>query len=367
MTKAATNATMTPEKKKPAIVKCVVWDLDNTLWHGVLTEDIDVKLREGVADIIKELDRRGVIHSVASKNDHEVAMAKLKEFGLAEYFLFAQINWDPKSGSIATIKESMNVGFDAIAFIDDQPFERDEVAFEHPEVQTYDVDVIEKITELPQFMPRFVTSESGNRRLMYQQDEQRKEEEAVLNNNQEFLEKLDMHFTISSATVDDLQRVEELTVRTNQLNATGYTYSYDELEALLDSPNHYLYVAELVDKYGTYGKIGVALVEKKEDNWYIKLLLMSCRVMSRGVGTVLLHFLIKKAQQNNADVFAEFLPTDRNRIMYITYKFAGFTEHDKMEGGGTMLKYTATSGQAYPEYLTVDTPNDPELGQQAKH
>lgn len=341
------------EVKKKSSVKCVVWDLDNTLWHGILSENDKVHLRENIVNILKTLDERGIIHSIASKNNHEDAMQKLMDFGLQEYFLYPQINWGNKSESLRTIKEKLNIGYDAIAFIDDQPFERDEVNFEHKEILCLDVDVIEHLLERADFKPKFITEESALRRRMYLQDDMRNQEEKELGNNKKFLESLEMEFIIAPATVKDLQRVEELTVRTNQLNATGYTYSYEELESFLTSPNHKLFVAELIDKYGSYGKIGVVLIECLDDKWTLKLLLMSCRVMSRGVGTVLLHYVINLAKENNMKLFAEFLPTDKNRLMYVTYKFSGFIEAGKLENSGTLLSHPLSDLIAYPEYIKM--------------
>ena len=106
---------------------------------------------------------------------------------------------------------------------------------------------------------------------------------------------------------------------------------------MLSSPSHLLLVAGLDDRYGSYGKIGLALVETSDTGWTLKLLLMSCRVMSRGVGTVLLHHVMRQAHAAGARLFAEFVPTDRNRVMHITYRFAGFTEHAEHDGVLTLV------------------------------
>lgn len=339
------------KEAKKTVIKCVVWDLDNTVWNGILLENDTLELREGISEIIRTLDSYGIINSIASKNNYDDAIHMLEKFGIRDYFLYPQISWDLKSTSIKTIQEKLNIGMDAIAFIDDQPFERDEVAFMHDEVACYDIDCIAQATEL--FKPRFITEESSLRRKMYLDDDIRNEEEKEIGNNKKFLESLDLAFSIAPASVNDLQRVEELTVRTNQLNATGYTYSYDELEALIASPNHRLFVSELTDKYGSYGKIGVAMVECSDEIWTLKLLLMSCRVMSRGVGGVLLNYIMNLAKKNKCKLQAEFLPTDRNRLMYVTYKFAGFREIKKLENGVVLLEHDLTSYIAYPEYITV--------------
>lgn len=336
--------------------KAIIWDLDNTVWHGVLLENDQVTLRENIKEIIIELDKRGILHSISSKNNYEDAMARLEEFGLAEYFLYPQINWGLKSENIGYIREKLNIGMDTIAFIDDQPFERDEAKSEHEDLSCFDVDIIAGLLENEAFQPKFITDESAKRRKMYLDDEMRNQEEAESGNNKKFLEQLEMQFFISHATEKDLQRVEELTVRTNQLNATGYTYSYEDLKGFLHSPNHKLFVAELIDKYGSYGKIGVALLECVDQQWTVKLLLMSCRVMSRGVGTVLLHYLTNLALENQKELYAEFLPTDRNRMMNITYKFAGFKEVDKLDSGGVLLQHPLNEKLAYPEYIDLNLP-----------
>jgi len=109
-----------PAKPIRGRVKCIVWDLDNTLWDGVLLEDGEVTLRPWVAEQIRRLDQSGVLHSIASKNDHQAAMAKLAELGLAEFFLYPQINWNSKSSSVQLIAKALNLGLDAFAFIDDR-------------------------------------------------------------------------------------------------------------------------------------------------------------------------------------------------------------------------------------------------------
>ena len=144
---------------------------------------------------------------------------------------------------------------------------------------------------------------------MYLNDMMRnKVEEEFAGPQEAFLASLDMALTIFPAEEEDLQRAEELTVRTNQLNATGYTYSYDELNHFRQSEQHKLLMARLDDKFGSYGHIGLALVECREEVWMIKLLLMSCRVMSRGVGSIMLNYIMNLAQEKNVILQAEFLP-----------------------------------------------------------
>ena len=162
-----------------------------------------------------------------------------------------------------------------------------------------------------------------------------------------------MHFFIHDAQEEDLKRAEELTVRTNQLNATGRTYDYDELNAFRLSDNHKLLVCELTDKYGSYGKIGLALIETGEEYRHLKLLLMSCRVMARGVGTVLLSHIMQETKKAGKKLRADFRKTDRNRIMYVSYKFANFKEVSSDDEGNTLFENDLSMIQPFPPYIDI--------------
>lgn len=320
------------EERKNQKVKCVVWDLDNTIWDGILSEDIEVKIKENVLEVIKELDRRGILQSISSKNHFDIAMKKLEEFKIEKYFIYPQINWSPKSEAIESITKSINIGIDTIAFIDDQDFELEEVKYNHAEVLCINASDIDNVLDLEPMNPKFVTEDSKLRRIMYMNDiERNKVEEKFGSTKEDFLASLNMILNISEAKEEDLMRVEELTVRTHQLNASGYTYSYDELRNFVHSEKHKLLVIGLDDKFGTYGKIGLVLLEQEKKYWNINLFIMSCRVISRGVGNIVLNYIMNFAKENNMNLRAKFIPTDRNRMMYITYKFSGFTEIEKLD------------------------------------
>jgi FkbH-like protein len=334
-------------------VKCVVWDLDDTLWHGTLLEDNSVTLRSNVAEIIKVLDGRGILHSIASKNDYDHAIDQLQRFGLAEYFLCPQINWNSKASSIKSIASSINLGLDAFCFIDDQEFERDEVAYSLPEVRCVDPAELDDLLERPELNPRIITEDSRMRRLMYIGDmERKKAEEAFVGPQEEFLATLEQEITIVPAELEDLNRAEELTLRTSQLNTTGYTYSHQELNEFRQSDRHRLLVVGLTDKYGSYGKIGLVLIGCAEREWTIKLLLMSCRVISRGVGTILINHIMKLAKEANVKLLAEFVPNGRNRMMYVSYKFANFREVGQ-SGDLIILENDLSRIQDFPTYVNV--------------
>jgi FkbH-like protein len=353
MAEVAAAAEAAKEKKKQQSIKCVVWDLDNTVWDGILLEDQTVTLRPQVVDILRTLDQRGILCSIASRNEHTAAMARLKDFGIDEYFLYPQINWSSKASSVAQIAQDLNIGLDTIAFVDDQPFEREEVAFTHAHVLCVDAACLDGFLDRPELNPRFITEDSRIRRQMYMADIRRNREEAeFVGPAEEFLATLHMVFTIAPAREEDLQRAEELTVRTHQLNTTGYTYSYEELDAIRTSPRHKLLISSLEDRHGTYGKIGLTLIECDPDVWTVKLLLMSCRVMSKGVGMIMIHHILRMAKEAGVRLRAEFLATDRNRQMLITYRFAGFKEVGR-NGELAMMENDYSAIQPPPPYVDL--------------
>lgn len=333
-------------------IKCLVWDLDETIWHGILSEGTCIKLKDGVEKILKELDKRGILLSIASKNEYKSTMEQLKKFNIAHFFLYPQISWQPKSISIQTIAHCLNIHPDSIAFIDDQEYERNEVAFSIKEVMCLKAEDTDKILEMPEFQPEYITVDARMRRKMYQDDILRMNSEKKYESQQDFLASLGMILSLSHATESDLQRVEELTKRTHQLNSTGYTYSYEELRQFIYSEDYLLYVAELTDCYGSYGKIGVILISMSKKVWTIKLLLVSCRVISRGVGTTILSYILNMAKNRGADIYADFLPTDRNRMMYVTYKFTGFEEYGK-SNEITLLKHKLKHIPTVPTYMKL--------------
>ena len=343
---------------KPAQVKCVIWDLDGTVWEGVLTEGGGRRLRPGVLETIRELDRRGIIQSIASKNDAHTALRRLEELGIADYFLCPQISWGPKSAAVAAILSTLNLKSEAVAFVDDSPFERDEVRFAQPKVRTYDAGEAAGLPDRPEFTVRFITQDSANRRKMYQADISRQAaEQAFSGSAEEFLATLDMHMDIAPVTGQDLRRVEELTIRTHQLNSTGYTYSYEALLDLSRSPDYIFRICGLRDRYGDSGKVGLLLLERREEALRLKLLIVSCRVMTRGIGSALLAYATQLARGEGKPLEAEYFETEYNRIMYITYKLAGFDEAAE-DGQNILLVYDREEPIPFPPYLTVELPEN---------
>jgi methoxymalonate biosynthesis protein len=308
-------------------VKCLVWDLDNTLWQGTLLEDGEVVVDDSIRKIVIELDSRGILQSVCSRNDHDFAWARLKALGLAEYLVLPQIGWGPKSEAVRRIADTLNFALGTIAFIDDQPAERAEVAYHLPEVACYPAEAALTLADLPEFTPATSTVDSRRRRQMYQAGFRRDTERAGYSGTDEdFLRSLGLVLRMDQATDEQLSRVEELTLRTSQMNATGVHYSDETLRGLMDDPYHEVLVASLTDKFGPHGAVGVILIEKYPDVWHLRLLATSCRVVSFGAGAVLLAWLADQAAHSGVHFLADFRPTGRNRMMEIAYRFAGFDD-----------------------------------------
>lgn len=307
--------------------KCVVWDLDNTIWHGILLEDKEIKINQEIVEIIKILDKRGILHSIASRNDYELARKKLRQLELWDYFIFPEIDWNDKSILIEKIVKNINIDSSSIAFVDDQQFELEEVKSKFLNITTFLPKDVSTFVTSEAFTPRFITNESSIRRQLYQNDILRnKEEKMYSGSNIEFLNSLNLNLSIKRVTKDDLERAEELTIRTHQLNTTGISYTYEQLHEIMLSDNYELLCCSLNDKFGEYGTIGLTLIEKKGSIWLIKLLLISCRVMSRNVGNALIIYLTQRALKNNMALQAEYIQNEFNRSMYITYKFNSFEE-----------------------------------------
>lgn len=316
---------MTAQREKKKMIKCIIWDLDNTIWEGVLSESDALSLRPGVKECIVSLDRMGVLNAIASRNQADEALQKLRQFDLAQYFIAPQIGWGAKSISVTRIAKDINIGVDTLAFIDDDPFERSEVLNTHPDIAVFDAEQAADLWKHERIHREQVTPDASRRREMYQTDNERITAEKDYDGPPaEFLGSLKLDAKIFKPDQDDLVRAEELTARTNQLNATGYTYTAEELSALLLAPDHILMMVELSDRFGKYGQIGLALVHETSKTLNLRLVLFSCRVLSRGIPGIFLNWLGNMAAKAGKTLSVEYIPTPSNRPMLIALRLAGF-------------------------------------------
>lgn len=347
---------------RPVTVKCLVWDLDDTVWDGVVLERDGAAPKPEVLRTLRVLDERGILHAVASRGELAAATEHLRRHGIEDMFSAIQVGWGPKSDAVRGIAESLGIGIDTVAFVDNDPVERAEVAAAHPQVRCYPAERVSELPELPEFVPAAITDEARRRRDYYRAERARRTgEREYAGSDTDFLASLGLVLTVRRATATDLDRVHELTVRTNQLNTTGRTFDIAELRALCGSAEHEVLVASLRDRFGGYGTIGLAVTERRGADSVLLLTLMSCRVMSRGVGAPFIRYLVERARAAGLRPVAEFVPTPANRVMLVTLRFSGFavvsTDEDRM-----LLAHDAAHRFPPADHVRVvgePTPGDP--------
>jgi FkbH-like protein len=318
-------------------VKVVVWDLDETLWTGVLAEDgaSGVRPRAEAVAAVKALDERGVLQSIASKNDPAEAMAALERFGLADFFLHPQIHWGPKSQSVADIAAALDLGVDSFVFVDDQAFERAEVAARHPGVRLLTHSDVAGILDHAWFnLP--VTPESRQRRGLYRDEAARAAAfQATGEDYLRFLRDSAIRADVRRLNSADAERVFELSQRTNQLNFRGAKYSRDDVQAMLAPDAERLRISvRCADRFGDYGLIGFVCVDLAAGE--ITDLFMSCRVQRKRVEQALFAWIAAElAARRHTQIVVHHRPTERNgaaRAMLADLGFAADVPAPEVHG-----------------------------------
>lgn len=346
------DAADVPAKK----VKCVVWDLDNTLWDGILSENEpdDIKLKEGVAPLLAELDRRGVLNSIASKNDHGPVLERLEKLGVADYFLVPQINWGAKSDSIETIARRLNIGVDSLAFVDDSAFEREEVKSRFPCVRVYDENVVSKMADLPEFDVT-VTADSSSRRKMYLTELKRSEDfEAGKTDIASFIKSCELTVKLKRPTTDaEAERCFELANRTNQLNLSGRKYTSDEFRSLILEEGTETLYGTAFDKYGSYGGVLFAKYRAEGDVIRVYEFAMSCRIAAKFAENAVIAYLLGKAE----NVIFEGNRTAKNRALTDGLEGAGMA--DLSSDGKILYRVSRADGVKGADIVSVVFEEDP--------
>jgi FkbH-like protein len=337
-------------------VKCIVWDLDDTLWDGTCLEDPGVTLKPGIREVLTGLRDRGILLSIASKNEPE-ALRFVDQFGLADLFLHPHVNWDSKDENIRRIAERLGIGLDTIAFVDDSPFEREGVASTLPGVRTYDSTHYLELLELEEMQLRYDTVEARQRSDMYVAEGRRQElAQEFEGRREEYLRSLEMVAVGRTAQRGDLPRIAELMARTNQFNSTGLRYSEAEVEAAWNDEAQQFCVISQRDRLGDNGRCGVALTRREGDTLHIEALMLSCRVAGRGVGTAFLCYLSQRAIQLGCQwMSARYVRTERNRQIGLLYKILGFVRDDEhSDETSSVFVYDLRKGPtALPDWLQL--------------
>ena len=343
----AAAAARPPDAGRPK-AKCVIFDLDNTLWEGVLLEG-PVRPREAVREMMRRLDERGILLSVVSKNAPEDAMAQLRAFGLDDYLLHPQIGWNAKSVGVREIARKLDIGLDSLFFVDDSPFERDEVARALPQVEILPETALATLLDHPR-LEGGVTPESRTRRQMYRQAIVREAAATQFGSDYlEFLRSCGIELTVRSDRPEDMDRIQELVQRTNQLNFSGRKYDRDALEALLAEPALERHVVECRDRYGSYGIVGFCMTRRVDEGIRIEDLMLSCRVQGKFVEKGLFHHLCTRPGTATAFVEIVFRATDRNAAARAILSDLGFAE-----AGDDLLRVAVPADRFEPGFLSVN-------------
>jgi len=313
--------------------KCIVLDLDNTLWGGIIGEDgIDgielghTPTGKAFVEFQKELLslwNQGIILSINSKNNFDDAMKVIHEHPdmilREKHFASIQINWNDKAENMKQISNEANIGLDSFVFFDDDKLNQERIKHEFPEILTVNVsddpsNFVPILKQINDFNVLHRTSEDSNRGEMYAQQRQRRNFENSVSNLDEFLKQLDIKVKIKKANKFLTPRISQLTLKTNQFNLTTKRYQEEEIQKLSNNENFEVGCAQVLDKFGDNGITGVYIIEKNKNLWIIDTFLLSCRIIGRGIENAILTEIIKKAKQKGiVELRANFIPTSKNK------------------------------------------------------
>ena len=334
--------------------KCLILDLDNTVWGGVIGDDgmEGIQLGHGLGIgkaftefqmWVKKLKQRGIIICVASKNNEDTAKEPFEKhpdivLKLDDIAVF-QANWETKVDNIRTIQSILNIGFDSMVFLDDNPFERNMVrenipGITVPELPEYPEDYLECLYSLNLFETASYSNLDKDRTKQYQVEAQRVSLSKTFTNEADFLKSLNMVSAVSGFTKFNTPRVAQLSQRSNQFNLRTVRYTDADIEALADDPNVIDLSFTLEDKFGDNGLIAVIIMKPLDkETLFVDTWFMSCRVLKRGMENFTLNTMVEKAKAAGyKKIIGEYLPTPKNKMVGNHYVGLGFT---KIEGAET--------------------------------
>jgi FkbH-like protein len=319
----------------------VVWDLDNTLLRGIYLESRPDRppADPAMARVLAELGQRGIVHAIASKNPPEAAQYAAEATGGS--FVAAECGWDRKSQSLTRIAAALNISVGALAFVDDDPYERAEVDSALPGVRVLSPEDVAEAVDWPEFSPAEVTAEARRRAELYRRRRDRIEAERAFDGSREkFLRDCATRVTIAPAQDADVPRLHELSERTSQFNSANTALSAESIRALIGSPARDVMTVRLQDRFADDGLVGGCVIDRRHERvWTVPLLMMSCRAMGRGVIDALLTWLARSAAGNRAAALqVPCALNDRNVPLRLALASAGFRAcADQAAGHGTAV------------------------------
>lgn len=332
--------------------KCLVVDLDNTLWGGAIGDDglSGIKIGEGSAEgeafkafqeYLKHLKSQGVLLAVCSKNEISIAreaFEKNQDMSLKfDDFAIFVANWKPKSENLKAIAQKLNIGIDSLVFFDDNPAEREEVQMNLPEVYVVDVpqdpsNYIDALDELNLFEPANLAAEDLNRTQLYFEQTKRAELETSVTDYPTYLRSLEMKAVVAPFQEVDIARISQLINKTNQFNVTTRRYTEEDCRRFMNDSRYVTRSVRLKDKFGDHGLISVFIGKIEADEFEVDTWLMSCRDLKCGVEDFLFNDLVSELGQKNIKAISgTYIPTAKNNFVKDLYERLGFTCIEKTD------------------------------------
>ena len=356
--------------------KALVVDLDNTLWGGIIGEDgmAGIKLSaeypgaafQALQRSLLDLSRRGVLLAVCSKNNLDDAMEAIdKHPGMlvrSKDFAAMRINWGDKSQNIREIAQELNIGIDSLAFLDDNPFEREQIRATLPEVTVIDIganpmEYAAAVRHCPVFERLSLSAEDQQRTAMYAEQRQRSDAENKFQSKEDFFRYLEQEADLDPVTDMTLARVAQLTQKTNQFNVTTRRYSEPQIAEMAKKPGWNIFSIKVRDRFGDHGLVGVAITRDEGEQCEIDTFLLSCRVIGRTVETALLAHIAKTAAERGCQrLVGWFLPTKKNAPARDFYEQHGFSRTETNDAGTLWAMELRTSRLAVPEWIKLNVP-----------
>jgi FkbH-like protein len=331
--------------------KCLILDLDNTMWGGIIGDDGLENIQLGSLGIgkaftefqywLKKLKNRGIILAVCSKNTGSIAKEPFDKhpdmvIRLDDIAVFA-VNWENKVDNIRLIQSVLNIGFDSMVFLDDNPFERNIVKENIPEITVPELpedpaDYLEYLYSLNLFETVSFSNQDIERTKQYQIEAQRSVLQKTYANEDDFLQSLNMVSLVEPFNKFNVPRVAQLSQRSNQFNLRTVRYTEADIESLSVSENFFTFTFTLEDKFGDNGLICVIILKKEnEHTLFIDTWFMSCRVLKRGMEHFVLNQIINTASKNNfKTIIGEYIATAKNGIVKDHYRNLGFEQEDNL-------------------------------------
>ena len=325
--------------------KCIVFDLDNTIWGGVIGDDGIENIELGNLGIgkaftefqywLKKLKNRGILLAVCSKNTEYIAKEPFEKhpdmvLHLDDIAIF-MANWENKADNIREIQTFLNIGFESMVFLDDSPFERNLVKQSLPQITVPDMpedpaDYLEYLYALNLFETVSFSAEDAERTKKYQANTLRLETHKFFTNQDEYLQSLNMRSIVEPFNKFNIPRVSQLTQRSNQFNVRTIRYSEAQIEAIANSEKYYSFTFTLEDSFGDNGLVCVVILEEVDkDNLFIDSWLMSCRILKRGMEQFVLNTITNFALEKKINfLVGEYLPTAKNELVKDHYSNLGF-------------------------------------------